>query len=197
MQYKVVTLRAKQALCLRFFSFFPPTNTFPLQSVSERWCLPPFSQRQLSSSWGSDPKSNRPLPHHHHRHHLPSITRRSHYVDRNSCRRQSSPRIRLESRYRCRMSSVKAKDPPCLQNKWCVFVFFFVFLLDAPPLEYPPLPRFRLFSRAVVDLYLTSHNRGVESGSRRGVCCCFYSYFFIKLSTWRWELLDLCSCHVK
>lgn len=164
MQYKVATLSAKQALCLRFFSFFSPTNTFPLQSVSERCCLPPFSQRLLSSSWGSDPKSTPP----HHHHHLPSITRRSHYVDRNSCRRQSSPRIRLESRYRCRMSSVTAKDPPCLQNKW------FVFLLDAPPLEHPPLPWFRLFSRAVVDLYLTLHNRGVESGRRRGVCCCFY-----------------------
>lgn len=59
--------------------------------------------------------------------------------DGNSCRRQSTPRIQLNSQYCCWMLSLTAKDLRCLQNNWCI-------MLDTLTLEYPTL-QFRLCSR--------------------------------------------------
>lgn len=87
------------------------------------------------------------------------------------------------------MLSLTAKDLRCLQNNWCI-------MLDTFPLEYPTL-QFRLCSRQSLTCVWHRTIGELKLEVDAVFVVGFIYIFFIKLSTRRWELLDLCLCHVK
>lgn len=179
--------------CVFYFIFI--FKTWCLQFLSERWCLLVFSRRQFSgsSSSSSDPKSN-----------LPS----------SSSFKQPIPVIMLTAAAAdvSPLAGFRLWKPPRLLAAadngafYRISDAFFRLML---------LQRLGPLSRPLLTLTSDIPQCGGKGGGGGGaecwkwaadgdVCCCFYStfvfllfFFGIKLSTWRWELLHLCWCHVK